>query len=318
MSKVKKIRSKKSKWIFGIVLTIVGVLLITEVVGRMMGFTSYPLYVESSEYEYVMAPNQNLTTFGNKVSTNEYSMRSKPLSSSDSLIVLLIGDSIINGGTLTDQDSLASSILEIELSKKLGKKVRVLNISAGSWGPDNGYAFVKKYGTFNAKLICLVVNSHDAHDNMVFEKEVGVNAQYPNKQFTFAIEKIIQKGVQFVKLRYFSETPSKKMAGDLGISKGMKFNVGFEQFRDLSRNKNIPLYIFLHSARSEVTSKVMEPDGKEIISFAKENNIPIFIELNSRQTDVSNYRDFIHYNEKGQKRLASVLYSKFLPYLATK
>lgn len=314
----KQTKLNKSKVAIISIVTVLGLLLTIEVVGQMAGLTSYPLYVESSEYEYIMAPNQQLSVFGNHISTNEFSMRSKPISDSDSLVVLLIGDSIINGGTLTDQDSLASSILEEQLSKKLRKRVRVLNISAGSWGPDNGFAYVKKFGTFNAKLICLVVNSHDAHDNMNFEKEVGVNTQYPDKQFTFATEKLIQKGIQFIKLRYFTETPSLKMSGDLGISKGIKFNAGFKEFKDLSVKEHIPLYIFLHHARSEMVTKVMEPDGKEVVEFAKKNQIPIFIELNNTKTDSSYFRDFIHYNEKGQKWLASVLYPTFYGYLTKK
>lgn len=44
--------------------------------------------------------------------------------------VLGLGDSVIYGVVQTDQDSLATSIF----SRETG--VQMLNISAGSWGPD--------------------------------------------------------------------------------------------------------------------------------------------------------------------------------------
>lgn len=38
----------------------------------------------------------------------------------------------------------------------------MLNISAGSWGPDNCAAYLKHYGLFGAKAMSLLVSSHDA------------------------------------------------------------------------------------------------------------------------------------------------------------
>ena len=40
----------------------------------------------------------------------------------------------INGGVLTEQDSLVTTRLSDSLSKLMGRKVQVLNISAESWG----------------------------------------------------------------------------------------------------------------------------------------------------------------------------------------
>lgn len=64
---------------------------------------------------------------------------------SSAFIVLGLGDSVINGGVLTDQDSLATTRLSELLSKLIRKKVQVLNVSAGSWGPDNCEAYLNRY-----------------------------------------------------------------------------------------------------------------------------------------------------------------------------
>lgn len=96
-------------------------------------------------------------------------------------IVLGLGDSVLYGGVQTDQDSLAISIF----SSLTG--YQMLNISAGSWEPDNCAAYLKHFGTFNAKAIFLVVSSHDAHDNITHQPVVGIHPSYPNKQYTCAI-----------------------------------------------------------------------------------------------------------------------------------
>src|ERR1041384_4426338 len=82
----------------------------TELFARFyLGLGDPPLYIEDKEFEYIYAPDQDVMRFGNHVMTNEFSMRSKPLSPNDKIRILKIGDSIINGGAQTDQDSLAST-----------------------------------------------------------------------------------------------------------------------------------------------------------------------------------------------------------------
>ena len=63
----------------------------------------------------------------------------------------------------------------------------MLNVSAGSWGPDNCAAYLRHYGLFDAKAMFLLVSSHDAHDNMDFGPVAGVHDSYPDKQYCPAI-----------------------------------------------------------------------------------------------------------------------------------
>ena len=84
--------------------------------------------------------------------------------------ILVFGDSVLNGGSLTDHKKLATTLLEKSLQKSCDPLIRVLNISAGSWGPDNAFSYLKKHGDFNASAIVLFFSSHDAHDNMYHEK----------------------------------------------------------------------------------------------------------------------------------------------------
>lgn len=309
---------------------------ITEVVLRVKyGFCTAPLYVADSDFEYIYAPNQELSRFGNIIRTNELSMRSDPVSAADSTVVLLIGDSVINGGSLTDQDSLASTKLEKRLSITLGKPVRVLNIAAGSWGPDNIAAYLKKYGMFNADLICLVTSSHDAHDNMAGAQNlVGVNPMYPTKQYPLALIELWDRYRELVIYKtndmiFPSPQPVVQAPVDSvqrsknkksGIRKsGEGLNRGYEQLLAMSKKDSIPLFIYLHPEISEVAMGEFNEQGDEIIEFARANQVRLINEFDLGIA-LKYYRetDTIHYNDAGQAFLTKNLYPLFLEYLNKK
>ena len=75
------------------------------------GFLSTPLYVSDPDYEYIYAPNQDVWRFGNHVKTNEFSLRNDPILPTDTTVILLTGDSVVLGGSMTDNDSLASTLI---------------------------------------------------------------------------------------------------------------------------------------------------------------------------------------------------------------
>ncbi|WLT39310.1 hypothetical protein NON20_06955 [Synechocystis sp. B12] len=98
-----------------------------------MGLGDPPLSVTHPTIEYMFKPNQDAIRFGNRFRTNSYGMRSEelPKSKNDSeLRVLVFGDSVINGGNLTDQSDLATEIVKSEISQN--KELTIANISAGS------------------------------------------------------------------------------------------------------------------------------------------------------------------------------------------
>ena len=102
------------------------------------GLANAPLYIESNKYEYMAAPNQDGLRFGNHYHYNSYSQRSEEPDSSKT-IILGLGDSVLFGGVQSDQDSIATSLFT-----KAQEKYQMLNVSAGSWGPDNCSAYLKE------------------------------------------------------------------------------------------------------------------------------------------------------------------------------
>ncbi|PHN94591.1 hypothetical protein CSC80_04385 [Maribacter sp. 6B07] len=293
-------KSKFSKLAFSIVLFLIS----GEFFLRMLwGFCNAPLYIASEKYEYITAPNQEGQRFGNRYYFNSYSQRSAELDATKSKI-LGLGDSVLYGGVQSDQDSLATSIFNKE-----NKNFQMLNIATGSWGPDNCAAYLKEHGTFDAKKMLLVTSSHDVYDTMDFMPVVGTHPSYPQKQYVLAWWELVDRYLIPRLIKYYPT--SKNLDPDakvlVGIQKkGATFNPGFDELKKIGDSLQIPLIIYLHAEKSELQKKCYNPQGAKIIQWATENNVPLIKGLDY-SFDSSDYRDQIHINNSGQRKLAKIL-----------
>ena len=273
-----------------------------------LGFCDSVLMMENKHYEYIAQPNQNRFRFGNHVVYNSFSMRSEEPDSA-ATIVLGFGDSVINGSVMVDQDSVCTTILSKELTNETGKKVQVLNISAGSWGPDNCYEYLKEKGDFNASAIFLVASSHDATDNINFKKVIDVEKGYESKQYKVAIWELIDK---YLAPRIFGypRTP------DHITKKGKSFNTGFADLNNYCRQKGIPFFIYMNPDSIEMRNKHFSALGRRIITFCEEEKIPVYY---SFDPDIKKYyRDIIHLREYGHRKMAKEIGARLYPLLAAK
>ena len=292
-------------------------LILCEVILREgWGFCDTVLMQESERYEYIAQPNQDRMRFRHHVIYNSLSMRSSELQKG-SVRILGLGDSVINGGVLTDQDSLATTLLSSALSDTLHQEVQILNISAGSWGPDNCNAYLEEKGYFDAKVMLLVVSSHDAYDNMDFKPTVGVHVSFPSKQYISAIVELFDRYlIPKVKDWFHEKTLNQQLADfeeEHGIKKdGKCFNPGFAALKQKADSLQIPMIIYLHAERSEWKDKKYNLQGQKIIEFAQQENILIIKDLDA---DINEnwYRenDNIHLSQYGQHQMAELIY----PYL---
>ena len=289
-----------------IVFAIVSFVVIMEVLLRVIwGFADAPLYYESNSYEYMALSNQDGYRFGNHYHYNSFSQRSEEPDSTKT-IVLGLGDSVIFGGVQTDQDSLATSLFSAETG------MQMLNISAGSWGPDNCAAYLKEKGLFGAKAMFLLVSSHDAYDNMDFQKVVGVHPSYPDKQYLTAWGELICRYVYpktIGKLIGGGELldPDAKVLNGIGIHKnGKEFNSGFAQLKTMADSANIKLIVCLHPDQGELVAKRYNEQGQEIVKWCETNNVQLIKELDEGITKEM-YRDGIHTNAKGQRFEADLM-----------
>lgn len=280
----------------------VAVLILGEIILRILGFGNMVLFCDNEYTGYGLQPNQDRVRFGKRIRTNEYSMRSDPLQEGEYRI-LMFGDSILNGGTYTDQAKLATTMLEKTLQEE-NEAVRVLNISCGGWGIDNCYGFLKQYGDLDAKAIVLVLSNHDAVGEIV-QWPVAGTLYYPDRQYTFAWQELLERYI-LPRFGIYTIEPQDYT----NVSPSYDLSKGWTDFLSWAREKEIPLVIYLHAQKNEVEEfGEYNYNGQRIIAFAEENGIPIYTDL-ERET-VADFRDWIHLTEDGQQ----IIYDILLPAL---
>lgn len=272
------------------------------------GFCNALLYQSSDKYEYIAQPNQDRYRFRAHIRTNSYSQRNEEPDSTK-IKILGLGDSVLFGGTWMDQDSLATTLF----SRETG--MQMLNISAGSWGPDNCAAYLEKRGTFNAKAMILVCSSHDAYDIMSFFPVVGNFPTYPDKQYSLAVCELIERYL-IPRWKMLFAKYSAKLDPDAAVVKASQhtsvarksaiFDPGFDQLKAMADSLHIPFGIYLHAETGELQRGTYNDMGQQICQWAETNSVPLMKGLeNGEKTEM--YKDIIHFNEKGQRHLADCL-----------
>ncbi|MEZ9872025.1 hypothetical protein [Vibrio sp. 10N.261.51.C6] len=169
-----------------------------------------------------------------------------------------MGDFIINGGSLTDHENLATSILFSEY--------KTINISSGSWGPENAIKYWQENSDINIKKLIMVFSSHDYYDYITGINVVGT-LNYPKKRPSLAITDGFYN--------YFIPMLNSRLTSSDNLEKLNKSNAdltlssGWIEMIDYAQQKNIPLHVILHPDKQEVLSGNYNYFGRGIISFFK-------------------------------------------------
>ena len=285
----------------------------------ILGLGSPPLSIRHPTIEYMFKPNQNLYRFGNHVVINEYGMRSEsfPLSKEkDEIRVMIFGDSVINGGNLTDQKDLASEIIKRELNQKQ-QKVTVGNISAGSWGPGNWLAYAKQYGFFDAVFIILVTNSGDYADNPTFaplDKNTHPTIQ-PISALVEGIERYLPRYLPESKSENNLQKNNQKLKDPSAEVEAAKKGIhDLSEFLELAKKQHKPIFVIQHLGKIEVNSNTFEPGYYAIRKVCVELGVKC-ISLEAAYKKVINnkidiFHDKIHVNALGQRVIAEEILDK--------
>ncbi len=298
-----------------ILLAIVMLIATAEIVGRQIGLTNPPLSVFDEQMEYRYAPNQDCLILGRRFAINEFSQRSDPVKPKNpgDLRVLVIGDSIPSGGTQVDQADLATSILEKQLASKTARRAQVLNASAGSWGPGNELAYVKKFGTFDADLFVVILSTQDSNDVMSFEPTVGVNSSYPDKKPLSTCWMLYDRYLP----RMLAIMQAQKPGNDPPPTIDQSVMNSITELVQHLKSTGKPVVVLLHPLRDELKLSA-DPEAWTAIKNAALNGGAIIYDPRAKyraaiDRGVRFYRDYIHPNPAGQHVLADALEDAVLP-----
>ena len=283
----------------------------------VLGLGDPPLSQSHPSIEYMFSPNQKVSRFHNTISINAYGMRSEDFGERKKdreLRVLVFGDSVLNGGNLTDQRELATELLKDELMAQLGTPVTVGNVSAGSWGPGNWLAWAEEFGFFGADAIVLLLSTHDIADNPTF-KPLNPDTHPQRKPRLALIE-----GVTRYLPRYLPSLPRRQpqhnrstkpdKAGDTTTERIRQGAKDLRAFFQLAKKKAPHVIVLLHPTRKEL-NRGHPPTRAQILEIAKASAVPAYTLDAAFEQAINDgtmpYRDNIHINAAGQSVLFSVL-----------
>ncbi|HLP87766.1 MAG TPA: SGNH/GDSL hydrolase family protein [Nostocaceae cyanobacterium] len=303
------------KTVLLIIVVLVGLLVVIEWGLRSLFGFGYPLiYIPDEQIGYLLAPNQQTYRFRNRIAINQYSMRSEPIEKDpapSTFRLLLLGDSIANGGWWTDQTNTISSLLKRKLTdNRLNDytEIEVLNASANSWSPRNELAYLQRFGTFQAQIIILLINTDDLFGIAPTSLQVGRDRNYPDHRPPLAIIEVWQRYA--TKPRPIPEMESLYAEG--GDRVGIILAAIQEIYR-LTQENNSQFLLAMTPLLREIETA---PRDYEIIArqrlsnFTEKNKIsyidflPIFQNLSNPHTL---YQDHIHLNQQGNQLVTDVI-----------
>jgi hypothetical protein len=303
---------------------ILGILLLLELGLRWrFGFGHPLLYQADPEIGYVLAPRQRTRRFGNRIEINQYSMRSPSISLNrpqNTLRVLLLGDSVANGGWWTDQSQTISALLRQHLQRELSRstpsisfepvnQIEVLNASANSWGPRNELAYLQRFGSFESQVIVLIINTDDLFAAAPTSVQVGRDRNYPARKPLLAITEVIQ--------RYLMRQPPipelEAVQQEVGDRVGINV-AAIGQIQDLAQRSDAQFLLVLTPLLREVGepgSRDYEQKARQrLMEFTQRQNIHFIDALkifNHSKNPSTFYHDHIHLNGAGNQQIMETI-----------
>ncbi|TIM07622.1 hypothetical protein [Mesorhizobium sp.] len=260
-----------------------------------LGLGTPPLSIAHPTIEYLFAPDQELSRFGNRIAYNHWSMRNEQISETNDTSqarIMVIGDSVVNGGSLSDHSNLATTILTDE-------KTLYMNVSAGSWGPANELAYLQTFGFFDAKALIIVLSGHDASDLPTFaplDPNILPQAR-PWLALGEAVERYLPRYVpgHTAKASALGKLPTRNI--DLSPLKTMI---------ELATGKGLSVCVILHHTKADRLSGTLNHGLAAIQSAAKAHGANVIDDKSFLDPETS-YRDDIHVSNKGQGDLSLAL-----------
>ncbi len=175
-------------------LTLLAGLVSVEMACRFLGLHTPVLY-ERTSFGFRPVPNQDIRRFGNHIYYDPIGLRSTPVGTSPaagSLRLLFLGDSVINGGAMTDQADTLPFRLQRMMSER-GVTTEVLNASSPGWAIGNEAGWLNRYGTLGAKYLVLTLNSFDLFQMPAPASTVGHHPSFPDKAPWLGVQELLTR-----------------------------------------------------------------------------------------------------------------------------
>jgi hypothetical protein len=244
---------------------------------------------------------------GNYFFINEYHQRSGPLMENPDYRILMIGDSVTNEGVWTNQNETITEILEKKLNDYYSVKGEVLNAAAESWGIENEFEYVKKFGIFNADLAILQIGSQDLVQPKSLSNSLGT-LEKPTTNPICAIHEALQ--LKFP--NFFRHEENNNNWNNTNISAAFNWLTNLYTLKTMAEliQRNTSLIVLFTPYTEELSENIGFNRIRELyVIWALEPQTICHIDLLQERYALrdEHFRDSIHFNEAGDELLAEII-----------
>lgn len=197
--------------------------------------------------------------------------------------VLVLGDSVVNGGVQIGQDETATALATA--ADHEGREWA--QAAAGGWGTPNELGWLQRYGErVEAERVVLVISTHDLSEYYRFGHLSG--RTHPTAAPMCAVSDLVfTYGARFLP----SDDPT--------VHDGPRCLAALSGIADWCRAKGLPLSIVVHAARDEAVPA-------DAIAACRRLGIEPTVDF-ADADKAGGYVDGIHLSKAGQRHLADVL-----------
>ena len=281
-----------------------------------LGLGNPPLEIRDPACGYRFRPSQSVHRFGNRITYDADSTRGGDGASPDGkvLTTLVIGDSVVNGGALTDDQDTATGLLNGLRFGLHGGTLRFLNLSAGSWAPPQQLGYLNAYGTLGADSVVLVMSSHDAVGPVK-----GDYAPFPTQSPWTATEEAVVRYLLRRRRHLFATGPDRWEAAAADVPSDVASSREpsaismwcLAEMAALCRRKSLPFAVVLWPERAEAVGNRWD-DKVEVLRQTLDTEKVPRIDLMDAVRSTPGfpdavYRDIIHPTVAGQRLVAGAV-----------
>lgn len=294
------------------------------------------LYVPDEAIGYYLAPNQVTRRFGQHIAINQFGQRSDPISADrppQTLRLMLLGDSLVNGGWWTDQAATLSAMVQRDLEQvyhqdpspthlsslltpllpappdQPWQTIQVLNVAANSWGPRNQLAYLERFGCFQSQALVLIMNTDDFFGTQPRPEVVGRDLNYADHYPPSALVELWTRSP--LAKRWHPSPPSPPPENDL-VSTNLQ---ALQAIHRYSHDQACPLALVLSPLKRELAldggPRPYEIEARaRLQAWVESAGIPyldLLPQFNATPDPHGLYRDHIHLSDRGTRLVSQLI-----------
>jgi hypothetical protein len=206
-----------------------------------------------------------------------------------------------------DQDETIPELLEKNIDRGTGLDGEVLNASAPSWGIENEFEYIRRFGIFGSDSVVLVINNADIYQVKSSPEYLYATGRRTERPFSALYE---------VFLEWTGKNKSRYRSPEYDATEifNKHRRIIFRDLAGLVQEKGKRFILVMIPPERKNT-----PEGRLPLVYKEEEGFTV-IDLANGPSPLKkdHYIDQIHLNKKGNQKIADLIYDELRPTIVKK